>query len=82
MLDGIRDVEIVGEAEDEAGPSSPSPSTSPTWCCSTYAYRAERLDICRRLGERHAGVKVVFLTVYEDEQYVFEALRAGARATC
>jgi DNA-binding NarL/FixJ family response regulator len=22
---------------------------------------------------------VVFLTVYEDEQYVFEALRAGAR---
>ncbi len=37
------------------------------------------LDVCRRLHERFPDVHPVMLTVYEDEHYVFEALRAGAR---
>src|SRR5438093_11970670 len=37
------------------------------------------LDACRLIVERFPGLAVVFLTVYEDEQYVFEALRAGAK---
>ncbi|WP_198679286.1 response regulator [Thermomonospora amylolytica] len=36
------------------------------------------LDLCRDLTRRASGTKVVFLSVYDDEQYVFEALRAGA----
>lgn len=37
------------------------------------------LDVCRKLRERFPAVHAVMLTVYEDEHYVFEALRAGAR---
>ncbi|MFN2388227.1 MAG: response regulator [Actinomycetota bacterium] len=37
------------------------------------------LDACRTIIERFPHLAVVFLTVYEDEQYVFEALRAGAK---
>ncbi|SEG13751.1 DNA-binding response regulator, NarL/FixJ family, contains REC and HTH domains [Thermomonospora echinospora] len=36
------------------------------------------LDLCRDLTTRSPDTRVVFLSVYDDEQYVFEALRAGA----
>ncbi|MFC6884702.1 MULTISPECIES: response regulator [Actinomadura] len=36
------------------------------------------LDLCRSLTARVPESRVVFLSVYDDEQYVFEALRAGA----
>lgn len=37
------------------------------------------LEACRVITQKHRDLAVVFLTVYEDEQYVFEALRAGAK---
>jgi len=39
---------------------------------------ASGLDLCREIVSRHPGVKVVFFTVYDDEQYIFQALRMGA----
>jgi DNA-binding NarL/FixJ family response regulator len=36
------------------------------------------LDLCRRLRERVPEQRVVLLSVYDDEQYLFQALRAGA----
>lgn len=36
------------------------------------------LDVCLRLIARDPTCRVVFLTVYDDEQYLFQALRAGA----
>jgi DNA-binding NarL/FixJ family response regulator len=36
------------------------------------------LDLCRSLTATVPDSRVVFLSVYDDEQYVFEALRAGA----
>jgi len=36
------------------------------------------LDVCHRLIARDATCRVVFLTVYDNEQYLFQALRAGA----
>jgi DNA-binding NarL/FixJ family response regulator len=36
------------------------------------------LDLCRRLVAADPNRKVIFLTVYEDEQYLFQAMRAGA----
>jgi DNA-binding NarL/FixJ family response regulator len=40
--------------------------------------RASGLDVARVVLERHPQVKVVFFTVYDDEQYLFQALRIGA----
>ena len=39
---------------------------------------ASGLDLCGRLIEHHRGIRVVFFTVYDDEQYLFQALRVGA----
>ncbi|MDN5917545.1 MAG: response regulator transcription factor [Pseudonocardia sp.] len=36
------------------------------------------LDLCRRLLARVPDQKIVLLSVYDDEQYLFQALRAGA----
>jgi len=39
---------------------------------------ASGLDLCKELIRQHPGIKVVFFTVYDDEQYLFQALRVGA----
>ena len=39
---------------------------------------ASGLDLCTELVRRHPAIKVVFFTVYDDEQYLFQALRVGA----
>ena len=39
--------------------------------------RDSGLDLCRRLVAQHPDTKVVFLTVYDDEHYLYQALRAG-----
>ena len=39
---------------------------------------ASGLDLCSELVRRHPNLKVVFFTVYDDEQYLFQALRVGA----
>ncbi|MGH9222816.1 MAG: response regulator [Acidimicrobiales bacterium] len=39
---------------------------------------ASGLDLCRQLVEQFARVRVVFFTVYDDEQYLYQALRMGA----
>ena len=36
------------------------------------------LDLCQTLRERDPDRKVVMLSVYDDEQYLFQALRVGA----
>ncbi len=36
------------------------------------------LDLCRRLVEADSKRRVVLLSAYDDEQYLFQALRAGA----
>ena len=38
---------------------------------------ASGLDLCKELVAAVPSVKVVFLTVYDDEQYLFQALRVG-----
>ncbi|MDQ6797155.1 MAG: response regulator transcription factor [Actinomycetota bacterium] len=39
---------------------------------------ASGLDLCQDLVRQHPDLKVVFFTVYDDEQYLFQALRVGA----
>lgn len=39
---------------------------------------ASGLDLCAEIRNRRSECKVVFLTVYDDEQYLYQALRLGA----
>ncbi len=50
--------------------------------CDVRLRGASGLDLCRRLLDRQPARRVVFLSVYDDEQYLFQALRAGASGTC
>jgi DNA-binding NarL/FixJ family response regulator len=80
MLHGVERVEIVGEAEDVDEALAVIASSRPDVVLLDLRLRGmSGLDACRTITERHPEVNVVFLTVYEDEQYIFEALRAGGR---
>jgi DNA-binding NarL/FixJ family response regulator len=80
MLNAVPEIEIVGEAEDLDGALDAITSGRPdVVLLDVRLRRASGLDACRAITKHHPDVKVVFLTVYEDEQYVFEALRVGAR---
>lgn len=46
--------------------------------CDVRLRGSSGLDLCRRLTERDSGSRIVFLSVYDDEQYLYQALRAGA----
>ncbi|MGA5535556.1 response regulator [Mycolicibacterium nivoides] len=46
--------------------------------CDVRMQGASGLDLCRTVRERDAERKVVLLSVYDDEQYLFQALRVGA----
>jgi len=80
MLHGMDEIEIVGEAEDLDGALVAIQESKPdVVLLDLRLQRSSGLDACRTIVDRHPEVRVVFLTVYEDEQYVFEALRAGGR---
>ncbi len=46
--------------------------------CDVRIGKESGLDLCRQITTQHPSVKVVVLTVYDDEHYLFQALRVGA----
>jgi DNA-binding NarL/FixJ family response regulator len=72
-------VRVVGEAIGAERATSVVAALSPDIVlCDVRMQGASGLDVCRTLRERHPECKVVLLSVYDDEQYLFQALRAGA----
>ena len=80
MLTPFRDrVRVVGEAVGAEQTMSVVSELSPDIVlCDVRMQGASGLDLCRELRERNPDQKVVLLSVYDDEQYLFEALRVGA----
>lgn len=74
------DVVIVGTATTLADARRTIDATGPDIVLSDVRIgRDSGLDLVRELTQTHPTVQVVLLTVYEDEHYLFQALRAGAR---
>lgn len=72
-------VRVVGQAGDSAEATRLVTALRPDVVLLDVRLGGQSgLDLCRNLTERLPGTRVVFLSVYDDEQYVFEALRAGA----
>ncbi|XTP35990.1 response regulator [Mycobacterium sp. TJFP1] len=46
--------------------------------CDVRMQGSSGLDVCQQLRQRDPDRKVVMLSVYDDEQYLFQALRVGA----
>ncbi|MGY0500599.1 response regulator [Nocardia sp. FBN12] len=46
--------------------------------CDVRIGKASGLDLCRQITLQYPETKVVLLTVYDDEHYLYQALRVGA----
>ena len=72
-------VRVVGEAGDAEAAERLTGTLDPDIVlCDIRLRGASGLDLTRRLVERDPGRRVVLLSVYDDEQYLYQALRAGA----
>lgn len=74
------DVRIVGSATTAAAAHRVIAETEPDIVLSDIRIgRDSGMDLVAQLVTSHPDVKVVMLTVYDDEHYLFQALRAGAK---
>jgi DNA-binding NarL/FixJ family response regulator len=72
-------VRVVGEAADAASARRIVAGLNPDIVLADVRLGGESgLDLCRDLVQDCPGRRVVLLTVYDDEQYLFQAMQAGA----
>jgi DNA-binding NarL/FixJ family response regulator len=72
-------VRVVGEAQDAGAAQQLAQTLKPDIVlCDVRLKGASGLDLCRKLVEDDTDIKVVLLSAYDDEQYLFQALRVGA----
>src|ERR1051326_201620 len=72
-------VRVVGEAGDAVTARQVVAGLDPDVVLADVRLgRDSGLELCRELIEDSPGRKVVLLTVYDDEQYLFQAMQAGA----
>lgn len=80
MLSGLMAVRIVGEVSDAESAIRAVNNLEPDIVlCDVRLGADSGLDLCRALLVDKPERRIVMLTVYDDEQYLYEALRAGAR---
>ena len=87
VLEGLRSmlasqrhrVEIVGSTTNPADARRLAEELQPDVVLLDVRLKgASGLDLSKQLVEQFPGIKVVFFTVYDDEQYLYQALRMGA----
>jgi DNA-binding NarL/FixJ family response regulator len=80
MLAGFSSkVRVVGQAVGVQRAVSVVDSLDPdVVLCDIRMQDSSGLDLCLALRQRNPERKVVMLSVYDDEQYLFQALRVGA----
>jgi DNA-binding NarL/FixJ family response regulator len=81
LLDAQDDIEVVGEAGDgDAAVAAATELRPDVVLMDIRMPGSDGLSATRRIGDdaRLAGVRIVILTTFELDEYVFEAIRAGA----
>jgi DNA-binding NarL/FixJ family response regulator len=80
MLSRFADkVEVIGTATEAAEAVRAVSADHPdVVLCDVRLRQGSGLDVCTAIRKIDPRAKVVFLTVYDDEQYLYQALRVGA----
>jgi DNA-binding NarL/FixJ family response regulator len=73
-------VEVVGEAQDGVEAISLLPSARPDVALvDARMPRMDGVELVHRLSEEHPHVAAIILTTFDDDEYIFGGLRAGAK---
>lgn len=79
ILEGEPDLTVVAEAADGAEAVEQARTERPDLAILDIAMpRLTGLQAARELTRNQPGLRILFLTMYDNEQYFFEALRVGA----
>ena len=79
ILDGEPDLTVIAEAADGAEAVELARADPPDLAILDIAMpRMTGLQAARELSRSRPGLRILFLTMYDNEQYFFEALRVGA----
>jgi DNA-binding NarL/FixJ family response regulator len=80
LIDGDSGIVVVGEASDGAQAAAMTRSLAPDVVCMDVRMpRVDGIQATRLITERHPDTKVLVLTTFENDEYVHEALKAGAQ---
>jgi DNA-binding NarL/FixJ family response regulator len=80
ILDLEEGIRVVGEAADGVEALERIPDLLPEVALVDVRMpRMDGIELVRRLGQEHPYVMSIFLTTFDDDEYVFEGLRAGGR---
>jgi DNA-binding NarL/FixJ family response regulator len=79
VLDAEPDLEVVAEAGDGAEAVARAVSISPDLVVIDISMpRMTGLQAVRELHRRQPGLRILILSMHQNEQYLYEALKAGA----
>ena len=83
ILDGEPDLTVVAEAGDGAEALALARVHAVDLAVLDVAMpRLTGLQATRELSRRSPGTRILLLSMYDNDQYFFEALRPGPAATC
>src|SRR6202012_5972450 len=80
LLSGERDIEVVAEAKDGLEAVAKAARLDPTVILMDIRMpELDGLEATRRILAADGSARILILTTFDFDQYVYEALRAGAR---